>query len=235
AADFATLAKKEINPVLKDSHGKDKAASAIRDIVTGIEKISRNILVNRGADIIKFDYENIKKPLQSLQQDDIFIKPLGPLMSVIEKKIDVFAKDDIKNGFRAVEWSVEHGLYQQAVTMLQENIVTCILAEEKMDWGLEKNRNAVSKAIKIVSEKIEEWKVDDEEERLLIEKILDNHVVVELCGAFESLRHLRNDVNHGGYITEENKMAKSSQSILDRFKKSYSEIKQKMKIYGAWK
>ena len=144
AADFAALANKTLNPVLKDSHGKDKAASAMRDIVTGIGKISRNILVNRGADIIKFDYENIKQPLQSLQQDDIFIKPLIPLMSVIAQKIDVFAKDDIKNGFRAVEWSVEHGLCQQAVTMLQENIVTYILAEEKMEWGLEKNRNAVS-------------------------------------------------------------------------------------------
>ena len=33
-----------------------------------------------------------------------------------------FAREDINNGFRAVDWCVSHGMIQQAITMLQENM-----------------------------------------------------------------------------------------------------------------
>jgi len=229
ADDFARLAREKINPVLKDSHGKDQAASDMRNIIINIEKISRNIFVNRGADIINFNYDHIKKPLQSLQENDIFIKPMKPLMAVIEKKIDTFAQNDIENGFRAVEWSVEHGLYQQAVTMLQENTFTMILARENMEWGLEKNRHAISKAFKIKALKMENPDFTDDEERQLVARLLKNPVVIECHGLFERLTRLRNDLNHGGYLTEKNKKAKSSESIRDQFQTIYSAIKDVLK------
>lgn len=229
------LASKQINPVLKDSNGKDRAAKAMGNIVKGIERISENILTNRGADIINYDYEQIKSQIQSLQKNDIFIKPLAPLFSVIENKIDTFARDDINNGFKAVEWSVSHGMIQQAITMLQENMVTFLLDQVGEDWGVENNRNAVSNVMKIVSigkskDSCGTHPVDEEDQCQLIEKLMKNSFVLDLCGPFEKLRNIRNDVNHGGYNREENKMAMSSKSIQDKFKQCYNEIRNILKV-----
>ena len=228
AKDLKQLASKRINPVLKNSQGADPAAKAMGEIVKGIETICQNIFMNRGADIINYDYERIKSQFQTLQQSDIFITPLVPLFSVIEEKIDVFANEDISNGFRAVDWCVSHGMIQQAITMLQENIVTFLLDQVDEDWGVEKNRNTASWTMKIVSEKKEDWDVgseEDEQKRELIKKLMANSMVLKLFKSYEQLRSIRNDVNHGGYNSEENNRAKSSQSIQDRFERVYIEIR----------
>lgn len=227
AKELASLVQTKIAPVLRESRGQDKVASAINKIVKGIDQISSNLLVNRGAEIIQYDYGRIKKSLQSLQSDQIFIRPLAPLMSVIENKIDTFVKDDIKNGFQAVEWCIDHGLHQQAVTMLLENMVTYILAGEGVDWGAEKNRTAASRAIILASNKsltFDEDPTDSELVRLLMK----NPMVTDLAREYEALREIRNDINHGGYLTEQNKKARTADSILHKFHKIRDAIYEKL-------
>ena len=107
--------------------GGGVGTAVIYPIVKGMKETGLNILVNRGADILGYNYEKIKSALHSLKDDEIFIKPLIPLVSEIEDKVDVFARNDIANGFRAVDWCVSHGLVQQAITMLFENLITHIL------------------------------------------------------------------------------------------------------------
>lgn len=228
AKDLKHLASKRINSVLKECQGADPAAKAMDTIVNGIESICQNVLVNRGAEILRYDYEKIKAQLQTLQQEDVFIAPLAPLFSVIEEKIDVFAKDDINNGFRAVDWCISHGMIQQAITMLQENMATFLLTQVGEDWGVEKNRSTVPLTMNLVSQKKSYLDADliiDDAQRQLIKKLMDNPTLLKLCKFYEQLRSIRNDVNHGGYITEENKKASSSQSIQYKFGQSYTEIR----------
>ena len=120
-------------------------------------------------------------------------------------------------------------MIQQAITMLQENIVTLVLAEDGQAWGVEKNRTAVSKAMKIVSQSItvREGDVVAHEPSLpLIETLQQNPFVLKLFRPFEKLRSLRNDVNHGGYNEEANNRAKSGRSIQDKFQRCYKEIQE---------
>ena len=227
AGEFAALAKKQLSPVLKNTRGQDKVASSLNTIVKEMDKITRKLLVNRGAEIIQYDYEGLKKELSLLQNDDIFIRPLAPLMSVVEEKIDTFIKDDVNNGFKAVDWCVEHGLYQQAITMLQENMITFILAGEGLDWGVEKNRHAASEAIILTSNKslsLDEKDPDAE----LIASLMKNHIIIEFSSDLEPLRPIRNDINHGGFLTEQNKKARSADSILDKFQRIYENMKKKL-------
>ena len=86
AKDLERLATQQINPVLKESRGADPAAKSMGQIVKGIESICRNILMNRGAEIIHYDYGQLKSQFQSLDQDDIFIKPLFPFFRRLKKK-----------------------------------------------------------------------------------------------------------------------------------------------------
>ncbi|MBF0230061.1 MAG: TIGR02221 family CRISPR-associated protein [Desulfamplus sp.] len=234
AAELASLANKDIGLVMRGNSYKEEKAVAeeIRYIVNGINKISQNIMVNRGAEIIKYDYGWLKDKLETVQRSDIFIKPLAPLMKVIEKKIDGFVKDDVNNGFKAVQWALEHGLYQQGITMLQENIITLILAKENLDWGLKENRSAASAAFNRTADKKktednagqENDEKDKEAFENMVKQLQQNQLVIDFAGVFESLRNISNDVNHGGFLTEIDKKSNNAQSIKDRFKKAYSEI-----------
>ena len=229
AKEFTALARKGIGPVLRDSKGLDQVASAIGDISRGMDSVSRNLLVNRGADLIRYDYQQIRTRLASLENKDIFIRPFAPLLSKIKTKIEGFAKSDIQNGFRAVEWCVHHGLYQQAITMLQENMVTFFLEQERLDWGARTNREAVSSAIRITC--LKERTIDDEQpEADLVRQLLDNPSIKVFAPDLEALSMLRNDVNHGGYLTEEDKRAKSANSILDQFDSIWKRIREKLSI-----
>ncbi|MBF0234963.1 MAG: TIGR02221 family CRISPR-associated protein [Desulfamplus sp.] len=237
--EFAALAHGEVGPILKDTRGKDRVAGDIRDISKGMEVISRNLMLNRGARIIEFDYGRIKEKLTSLKDSDIFIRPLEPLLSVMETKIDAFARDDVENGFRAVEWCVTHGLYQQAVTMLQENMVTHILAGEGLDWGVERHRKAAGMALKLVSDSTSRLNEDGEDPSLVefVKRLMENLVVKTFASDMESLGSIRNDVNHGGFLTETDKKARSSESILERFdrirKSIFSKLETEEKLTPA--
>ncbi|MBF0243353.1 MAG: hypothetical protein HQK64_12880, partial [Desulfamplus sp.] len=74
--------------------------------------------------------------------------------------------------------------------------------------------------------------IDKEKESFegMVRQLQQNQLVIDFAGVFESLRTIRNDVNHGGFITEIDKQCKNSKSIKDRFKKAYSEIFSKLGV-----
>jgi CRISPR-associated Csx2 family protein len=227
AREFKKLADQGVNPVLQGSRGKDRVAASIRDVAKGMDHITQNLLLNRGAEIIKYDYDSVRERLTFLENEEIFIRPFSPLMKEIQQKINGFAKNDIHNGFTAVDWCLHHGLYQQAITMLQENIVTLILNTESLDWGIEANRNAAENALKLASHKDKSYEGDPAAEPL-VRQLTANSIVQIVASDLESLSKIRNDVNHGGYLTEQNKKAKNTLRILNQFKKIRESIRQKI-------
>lgn len=223
ASEFKRLADQKVNPVLQDSQGKDRVAASIRDVAKGMDQITWNLLLNRGAEIIEYDYDSIREKLSFLEKEDVFIRPFSPLMKEIREKINGFTKNDIQNGFTAVDWCRHHGLYQQAITMLQENIVTSILNSENLDWGIETNRNSAAKALKLASHKGLEYKGEQSDEPL-VRQLTVNPFVQMVASKLESLSKIRNDVNHGGYLTEQNKKAKTTHKILNQFENIHENI-----------
>jgi len=112
--------------------------------------------------------------------------------------------------------------------MLQESIVTLILSGEGLDWGEQSNRDTVSSAIKLLSMKNKKIQRSSGLDNDLLERLLSNTAMNHLYHAFESLRGLRNDVSHCGFITDVNNHARSAESIKERFVKIYDEVKQKL-------
>ncbi len=58
-------------------------------------------------------------------------------------------------------------------------------------------------------------------------------IVLEFASEFEALRELRNDINHGGYLTELNKKARKADSIMDRLQRIYGKINRKLWKRGS--
>ena len=226
AREFARLASTRIGPMLKESKGKDQTAKKIALIMKGIERISKNILMNRGTEIVNYDYELLKQNIQDLNTEDVTIKPLVPLIGKAEKKIEKFMKEDVLNGFHAVEWAMDHDLYPQAITMLQESMVTLILSDEGLDWGKQSNRIAVSSAIKLFSMKDKKFNTAADLDQSLANRLLSNGRVEQFYHVFEGLRGIRNDVSHCGFITDEDNHSRSAESIREKFMNIYHDVKQ---------
>ncbi|ADU92819.1 TIGR02221 family CRISPR-associated protein [Geobacillus sp. Y412MC52] len=126
------------------------------------------------------------------------IKPLVPLLDVMEKKYAMFDDDPIMNSWKAVRWCLDHGLIQQALTMLEENAVTAVCRVLGLDLRNEKARGDVHSAIEILLRDIpkEEWRVRSVER---VEQIID--FLSPYKGdlkRFSTLKERRNDINHAG-------------------------------------
>jgi len=75
------------------------------------------------------------------------------LIERINKTVNHYGNDDIANGFNAVKWCIEHNLIHQGFILLQETVVTCLIAmaglEEKKFINNYKLRSIFKRAIEI--------------------------------------------------------------------------------------
>lgn len=226
SSEFQDLVKKRTGLVLRKTKGRDKTAQNMNYLEQDIGKISKNIQFNRGYRIITHDYDKTLGNIRKIKADPAFIPPFTPLIEKIENKIEKFEKYDVRNGFRAVDWCMSHGLIQQAVTMLWENIMTWVLDSEGLDWWLKDNREAASSALHFLSKKKKEPKARALSD--LVSRLRKNQALIDISHLLEKLRVIRNDINHGGFNHQEDFRAKSAQSIEQEFHRIYEKIRQRL-------
>lgn len=168
--------------------------------MTALENIISDMNTCRGVAILKG--ENMKDLWNcSSQLTDVIIEPLKPVIGKIKTSFAGFVPSpDVKNGYIAAKWCLEHQLYQQALTILHENIISHVCDSE--GWNIQdfKYRSVVSESFNIYNNKIkrEDWKVCDEVQLSLIEKALSNFLLQKLASSFIVTTSLRNDYNHSG-------------------------------------
>jgi len=152
------------------------------------------------------------------------LKPLNPLLERIAGKIKGFSNSDIKNGYAAVEWCIEHSLIQQGYTILQETMITEIVAKY---FGEDKivdkdKRRIVSQAIAIRQKGIKKDKWDeftrsnDEDIDKIIKDINGN-----FAGIYDSVAQYRNDINHAGLGNNSHK----PEDLKNQLRKYYEKLK----------
>ena len=216
------LVRDEIKTILYNAKSLGQSEILLRETIPLLEQVSLNISLCRGNDIMKFNYIELLTNLKKLKESDLIIKPIKMLIDVIEKKINKFSDDDITNGIAAVKWALDHKLYQQAITILQEVIITKILNDLGLDPSELVNREIVSGAIKIKSQNIKEdkWHKKNADNKPLTKKILNHLFVDKIKGNFEKLTSIRNDVNHAGFIETH----KNYTSIIAKLNNIYKDI-----------
>lgn len=197
-----TLSTSTLSPILRS--GKDKNAQLMNKLIRSIDVASEDFQTCRGMNII--NAVNIKRVNAGLLEvETSFIKPLNPLINKIKESFEPFKNEfSVKNGFYAAQWCFNNGLYQQAATVLQENIVSFFCVRYNIEVDDEDKREAINNVITIINLKIEEkrgeWKVK-EENMELVTSILKNDSLIlnkEITSGFSRLKDLRNDINHFG-------------------------------------
>ena len=94
------------------------------------------------------------------------IAPIPPIISKIQKSLQDFETTDtmypesLRNGYEAAKWCYDHQLYQQAVTILDENITTDFCQRLGTDEHVYKERTASNALLRWGGYREEDWEAD---------------------------------------------------------------------------
>ena len=206
AVKIKKLVEKKTNIILQETKGRDDKAKNVSKLAKELYEFTLQIQTVRGSLLIEGKtIKRIKEFISKIKNSSNEYRVFIPIVQKIEDKIKKYNNDDIYNGFRAVEWCIEHNMIQQGITLIQETIITYIL--NKFEIRGNDNTKNIRELISVKLGEIEEKKnynLNNKYERLNVDyylKIMDNTKnISEISKIFNSLRNHRNNINHGGYL-----------------------------------
>ncbi len=206
-----TVLGSTISPLLREDWRKYPQASSLDKLNKPLKSFSDNLQTCRA---IAIEQGDDAKKIQDLlnKNKDSYIKPLNPILNKIDNKIQPFLRNGTFNkSMAAVSWCIKHELYQQAITLLQEAVVTLICDELKINRIHEPNRNIVNSSFTIFMKDLKEteWTGDAKENADLTRKVMNESITFRLIEKeYSKLSALRNDINHAGWRAQRSKPAK---------------------------
>ena len=219
------LSSKSLSPILREAKGSNNEATNLKKFLNLLNSNVEDLQTCRGINIV--ESKNLKDLLlQANQLQSTIIKPLNPIFEKIKVQFNDFSEEpNVGNGFVAARWCVNNGLYQQAITILQENIVTYICLRQGLDYKKELERGLINKTFVIYQEEIkeEEWMFSSlqsiEEidcQKRVIRKLLQDEQLQKLSSSFKVCTNIRNDFNHAGMRNNPAKATLLKERIKER-------------------
>jgi CRISPR-associated DxTHG motif protein len=233
--ELKKLSESTINPILRKKGNSDKEVLHTRDLIKYIERTVMDFQTCRGIDIIEATHISaFRKNL--LQVQPTFIEPLNPIIKAIDASFHAFdTSRNVQNGFYTAKWCFDNGLYQQCVTILQENVVSffCDKYGIKIEDEIRRERLVKTALFLITNQKDEinpetkEDKLSDDDQRILNE-LLEDELLKAIAGDYTSLSTARNDINHSGMRSLKNPL--SPDKLIRNIGKNMKAIFQKLNI-----
>lgn len=191
-------------------------------VVDKLDKLISSIALCRGRELVYFNFQELKEDVTALKDKDL-PRAFIYLVDEIQKKISKFDNNPKPLTLTLIDLCLNHNLYQQAITLLQEFTISIILLENQLEIEKEIHRNLVAQAFRIYSQNIpqNEWKWPASDNIELLQKLLKCETLTELSSGYNSLTDLRNDVNHAGFLSS----ARSVSSIKERLNDIFDNYK----------
>lgn len=220
--ELIRLSNDELLPILKESKGKDLGAKQLRYFIKLLQDFINERQFCRGKSIIQSKvFSKLKLEYDNLGKSDTLIPPLMPVLNHIGGTFEgLDTEENIKNGYLAAKWCYDNGLYQQSITILQENMITEICMEAGIDWQSEVYRSFISAMKTKASKPDESVRLPDVPEK---EEIFNNMYNSEswkkLQKDYQRLSGYRNNINHS-------EMNRDGNFKVDDFKKVIADVLQ---------
>ena len=231
---LTTLCTSFAKPILKETKGQDKNAYYLNQFAKLLKAVVEERQTCRGINIIEStSIKGLKKVITEIPE--ITIEPMKPIFVKIKDSIDNYDENtNIENGFKAAFWCLGNGLYQQAVTIFHENVVSYLCEQTNLNWKEQSQRECVNTALTIYVNNIDEdkWKISSKKEeaedmefeikwkKSKIKSLLSNEQLRLISKPFMKMNDLRNDFNHSGM--RNNPM--SVESLKDKLAESIKEV-----------
>lgn len=220
-----SLCKQNLAPILREAKGSNQDALALQHYMTALEKVVGDMNTCRGINILSG--ENFAELLKcSDQLKDVIIEPMKPVIERLKYSFQNFTpSQNIKNGYAAAKWCFDNQLYQQALTIFHETIVSHVCESEGLNILEEQEREIVNMSFAIYNKKIVREKWECEEGQVgAIEKLLNNELLKSLASTFIVTTTLRNDYNHAGMRKSPAKQNKFQVKLKERLDIIFSMI-----------
>ncbi len=183
----------------------------------------------RGIEIIKGNH--IKEAKEKL--DEVLAncpKAVVPIVKAIEKDLQDFSSTtNVKNGYQAALWCKKNDLIQQAITILEETVISNVLFAEGIKWDVKKNRDIVSNCFSLIHYKSKDYRYREKEgtekrkqEEQLVEQMYNSTLLNKLVGLMVRIKSLRDDIDHAGM--REN--AQASKDFKDKCEELFDKVKE---------
>lgn len=219
------LGNKSLSPILRVAKGNNLEATNLKKFLNLLNSNIEDLHTCRGINIV--ESKKIKDLILQINQlQSTIIKPLNPVFEKIREQFNDFSEEpDVRNGFVAASWCVNNGLYQQAITILQENIVTYICQRQNIDYTDKEKRGMINKAFNIHYSNTPEndWMFSSlqtadevEQQKFQIKNILKDEILKRLSNSFMVCTTIRNDFNHAGMNKESAKSTTLKERIKER-------------------
>ena len=190
--------------------------------------LAPNILSGITINDIRTRHENI------IDVKDELIAPIPPIIEKIEQSLSTFETTDtmqpesLQNGYEAAKWCYNHQLYQQAVTILDENITTDFCQRIGTNESEYEQRTASNACLRWGEFREKDWEKCSEDIRASVQTSVSNSAAQEFIKLMRwdvvwLHNECRNKYNHAsmiqgteGMLTPEDieKLGKIIQKIL---------------------
>lgn len=218
----ADLAKSQVEPILRESRGRDEAAQAIKNLSGALKQFHLGLATCRGPELAA-GAQKVKQQANRCRDLDLY-PPFRPLFERIEQRLDAFTTDAIPAGLAAVRWCSDHGLIQQGFTILEETLICWVLTAVDGDPKDVTLRDLASQSFAILGMKIENCREKWQEPAKSNPDKVDKMIAFirsrpDLSQQMDRVRQARNDLNHAGYNNNPRKLgnAGSFAADLDRY------------------
>jgi len=208
------LSLEEVEPILKETKGKNQEAQQIKNVVSELYKLVNEIKTCRSKDVVTKDFSILKAKINNLKELNI-VKPLEGILEKIHKNVSNFQNDIFENSFAIIEWCISYGLIQQAYTFLSETVVTFFT---KLEYGFDEiwDREIREK----LSCNIKSYFKDgaNEENTSTIKNSINWLTKIDgndFFNKMELLKKYRNDINHCGYRKDSLDYKKLTEKITE--------------------
>lgn len=183
-------------------------AGLVNRFATALETYTKDRIVCRGKSISNGTIaKRLDGKIQEIEEklkEDTGLEPLNPIFETIRTDIKV-SNNVWENCVDAARWCFGKQLYQQAITLLEEGVVSFFCKRHGISLNDKDGRKLVNNAFSIRKKKeiLSLGPKDDNQqkvEEILRDKLLANR---ELIDKFGDISDLRNDYNHAGFRAQD--------------------------------
>lgn len=192
------LSHPQLSERLARSQGGDVEARTLNGFMRQLEKFIDEVRLCRG--VGTYNAVSYRRMMDLSPNLANFIRPLTPIIENITSSLGDFSPEQgARNCFAAAKWCLNKGLYQQAVTELQEGIVTYFCDQYNIPIDDHSRREIINRAFKKkLTPEIYETSDEKEVEDKVNEIVRGGLLTQSLLASFADLTDIRNDYNHAG-------------------------------------
>lgn len=201
-ATLKALCRQEVGKMFRKTSGKQGLAekgTKIQDYVNRVNKLVENIRLCQGR------YLTDRGNLERLHENEAdiptdILQPFQPVLEKITQSVSEFRpENDARNMWEAADWCYNKKMYQQAVTFLQEGIISYVC--DSFEWDVQdiSCRNTVSGFLNLLKHgKESDYKEWLEENPSPYKSVLDGHkrLFEDYATPYSDLSQRRNAINH---------------------------------------